>query len=663
MANKNDCLKPNGNESLEDKTRIMIINYFIEKGLTPAQACAICGNVECEGGLKTTTAKGDRELESYGFFQFNRGRKECLIEFAKKQGKEISNPYVQLDYCWAELNNKTGCKADKSSFFKNRFQKGKDLNDFSDLWCDYYEAPRDRFTDKERIPRRKASQRAMDLYNSLQKGGDCVNMSYSDVKKVVDKVENFDVGERKDDCPDELKNFLSRLFGALNSGGGGGGDGSGDGSGYSGGGKRGSGAFVVVGDSWTYHFCCHTKHCIQDKGGEHALGKGLNVRKAIGCGISASIQGKGETIPADEQIKNYLAKDGKDPKFIILYCGINNIGTVFSKDNITDSGKQKLINGLNNFVTNCNGYQTYLVSYLYVKVSHVSDKQIDGLNECLKTVANQHDNVDYVQLDLERYRGWVNNNEYHLQGAHYCDFFNAIYDKVNAMEERAKVQQTSSGSNNYNVGEGINQISDELWQYMLDNNVAKKKGNMKQSDLRLVITKYKKPIDANVSSTKDAIGGIIVAATVANKVKSFFENLYKANFPITSMDYRTAIKEYGKGTSDDDRDDKVMSYYNRENGTYSIAFGFADRAQTGSKTPSKHALGLAIDINQYNNPYLKFDGNNKLVKKAPSNSPINSKEDWKRSTSKLKIGKKYGGTTWGGDWGNPVDYQHFVFSK
>lgn len=657
MANKNDCLKPNGNESLEDKTRIMIINYFIEKGLTPAQACAICGNVECEGGLKTTTAEGDGEKKSYGFFQFNGGRKKCLINFAKEQGKEISDPYVQLDYCWAELNNKTGCKADKSSFFKNRFQNGKDLNDFSDLWCDYYEAPRDRFTDKEHRKRREASKRAMDLYKSLDKGGDCINMSYSDVKRVVDKVENFDVGERKDDCPDELKNFLSRLFGALNSGGGGGGDGSGDGSGYSGGGKRGSGSFVVVGDSWTYHFCCFTKHCIQDKGGEHALGEGSNVKKAIGCGISASIQGKGKTIPADEQIKNYLAKDGKDPKFIILYCGINNIGTVFSNDNITDDGKQKLINGLNNFVTNCNGYQTYLVSYLYVKVSHVSDTQINALNECLKTVANQHNNVDYVQLDLERYRGWVNNNEFHLQKTHYCDFFNAIYDKVNAMEERAKVQQTSSGGNNYNVGEGIDQISDELWQSMLDNKVAKENGT-KRSDLVLVRTKYWRPNNNNGLDERN--GGIIVNKKIQTHTQNLFKYLFSIKFPITSMDYKLAISEYGKGGGGTNGDERVMSYENTDNKTRSIAFGFADRGTSGGGK-SEHAQGTAIDINQWNNPFIKGD------KVQPKGTTIRTITEYERraNTDKLNlfnIGKeaaRQSGLKWGGTWTSGKDYQHF----
>ncbi len=86
------------------------------------------------------------------------------------------------------------------------------------------------------------------------------------------------------------------------------------------------------------------------------------------------------------------------------------------------------------------------------------------------------------------------------------------------------------------------------------------------------------------------------------------------------------------------------------------AFNFRNISNTDEL--SKHALGLAIDINPLFNPCV----NNGIASIKESEKYINRKnyslgmivED----DDCVRIFKKYG-WTWGGDWVNPKDYQHF----
>ena len=82
--------------------------------------------------------------------------------------------------------------------------------------------------------------------------------------------------------------------------------------------------------------------------------------------------------------------------------------------------------------------------------------------------------------------------------------------------------------------------------------------------------------------------------------------------------------------------------------------GFNYRFVSGTRILSKHAAGLAIDINPLLNPYVK-DG---------ETSPQNSNYDENvpgtiSSNSKITLEFKIRGWTWGGDWKSLKDYQHF----
>lgn len=137
------------------------------------------------------------------------------------------------------------------------------------------------------------------------------------------------------------------------------------------------------------------------------------------------------------------------------------------------------------------------------------------------------------------------------------------------------------------------------------------------------------------------IGELIVNKLIAEEVLSIFREIYDIGFPIEKI--------------------KIISHYNHsdelsmeDNNT--SAFNF--RQITNGDTLSKHAIGLAIDINPAVNPYIK---SNTIL---PTNAIpyIDRSQDAlgliKKDDSIYEIFKKYG-WIWGGDWTSLKDYQHF----
>lgn len=137
------------------------------------------------------------------------------------------------------------------------------------------------------------------------------------------------------------------------------------------------------------------------------------------------------------------------------------------------------------------------------------------------------------------------------------------------------------------------------------------------------------------------IGEMIVNKNVAEEVLEIFKELYDVKYPIYKM---KLVDEYGAND------------YESIEANNTSAFNY--RYIENSTMLSNHAYGMAIDINPIENPYV-LNGN---VQHKKSEEYINR--------SKFKVGmitpdddcvrifKKYG-WTWGGDWINPKDYQHF----
>ena len=141
------------------------------------------------------------------------------------------------------------------------------------------------------------------------------------------------------------------------------------------------------------------------------------------------------------------------------------------------------------------------------------------------------------------------------------------------------------------------------------------------------------------------IGELICNKTIAADLVGIFRELFAAHYPIERM---VLIDEYHA-------DDELSMSHNNTS-----CFNF--RAMTGGKSLSKHAKGLAIDINPLYNPYVKVSHNRIFVK------PKNGKAYADRSRNfSYKIDRKdlcyrlfiKHGFRWGGAWKSHQDYQHF----
>lgn len=136
-------------------------------------------------------------------------------------------------------------------------------------------------------------------------------------------------------------------------------------------------------------------------------------------------------------------------------------------------------------------------------------------------------------------------------------------------------------------------------------------------------------------------GELVVAAAVASDVLEVFEAIYAARFPIARME---PIENYA---GDDDRS---MAANNSS--------GFNCRLIAGSAHPSKHATGLAIDINPVQNPYVVGERIHPEAARAyldrGRRRPGMLFRDGPVVTAFARVG-----WTWGGLWEHPKDYHHF----
>lgn len=141
-------------------------------------------------------------------------------------------------------------------------------------------------------------------------------------------------------------------------------------------------------------------------------------------------------------------------------------------------------------------------------------------------------------------------------------------------------------------------------------------------------------------------GELICNQAIADDLLEIFTELYKAEYPIGSMQL----------IDDFDGDDNASMAANNTS-----CFNY--RVIAGSSVLSYHAQGLAIDINPQFNPYVTAaaDGSEHI-------EPENGQRYADRSIffpMKIESGDlccrlfAEHGFDWGGDWDSPKDYQHF----
>ena len=141
-------------------------------------------------------------------------------------------------------------------------------------------------------------------------------------------------------------------------------------------------------------------------------------------------------------------------------------------------------------------------------------------------------------------------------------------------------------------------------------------------------------------------GIIICNKKISNDLREIFAELYKAKYPIERI---RPISEYG---NDDERSMQA-------NNTSCYCY----RTVEGSTKLSKHAQGLAIDINPLYNPCVTRKKDGTLLVEPSTGKPYadrNAQNPYKITKGDLcyKLFIKHG-FSWGGEWKSKKDYQHF----
>lgn len=143
-----------------------------------------------------------------------------------------------------------------------------------------------------------------------------------------------------------------------------------------------------------------------------------------------------------------------------------------------------------------------------------------------------------------------------------------------------------------------------------------------------------------------AEGELICNSLIANDLIEIFYELYRNEYRLEKV---RLIDEY-------DGDDIAAM---EDNNTSCFNY----RVVAGSTSLSRHALGLAIDINPLYNPYISWDENGREQVSpeiagayADRSGSFPYKIDENDLCYRLFIDH---GFTWGGDWNSAKDYQHF----
>lgn len=136
-------------------------------------------------------------------------------------------------------------------------------------------------------------------------------------------------------------------------------------------------------------------------------------------------------------------------------------------------------------------------------------------------------------------------------------------------------------------------------------------------------------------------GEMIVSESVAEDVVLVFEKLFETRFPVEQMSITTIAQLSAPPTGDG-------------NNTES----FVCRPVTGGSVWSQHAYGLAIDIDPFQNPYIK---GNVVLPELASAYADRSRGLPGMITEGDPVTEAFDaiGWGWGGRWNSLKDYQHF----
>lgn len=180
----------------------------------------------------------------------------------------------------------------------------------------------------------------------------------------------------------------------------------------------------------------------------------------------------------------------------------------------------------------------------------------------------------------------------------------------------------------------VNEINDEIFERI--NGKSYKEGcRVPLEELRYLTVAHWTP-EGTVER-----GELICNRSIAPDLIDIFRNLYEAGYPIERM---RLIDEYGA--------DDVESMLANNTSCFNY------RVVAGSNKLSKHALGLAIDINPLYNPYVK----GAVVSPEEGRPYADRTGDFPMKIDETDLCYQEfvaHGFKWGGSWNSLKDYQHF----
>lgn len=139
-------------------------------------------------------------------------------------------------------------------------------------------------------------------------------------------------------------------------------------------------------------------------------------------------------------------------------------------------------------------------------------------------------------------------------------------------------------------------------------------------------------------------GSVVVLDALAPEVESLFGELLLRSFPLAGAQPLEAFEG---------DDQKSMAANNSS--------AFNGRPMTGGGGWSKHAYGAAIDINPLHNPYLSHAGTAQQEVLPPAGTANLTRTPVQPGMAEEVVSVFYdhGFLIWGGNWKEPIDYQHF----
>jgi len=139
------------------------------------------------------------------------------------------------------------------------------------------------------------------------------------------------------------------------------------------------------------------------------------------------------------------------------------------------------------------------------------------------------------------------------------------------------------------------------------------------------------------------VGALVVNERVVPDVVDVFRSLYRARFPIRRM---RPIDAY-RGS-----DDRSAAADNTS------SFNCRKAVAPGAASWSMHAYGLAVDVNDVENPYFE---NGRVIPPAGARFRDRSRVRPGMAVERGALVRAFdrAGWGWGGRWGGSPDYQHF----